>query len=131
MKKRSYEVALAEENAVAHVQAMALRLLAAKKITRTELAASMGCSTAHVSQLLGDEPKNLTVKKAARLFYHLGEELVITCDSIDRLNREAAVNNARKASGIAASKNGFLNWRSVNSNEKGCDRVTTKQQLAA
>jgi transcriptional regulator with XRE-family HTH domain len=109
MAKMSYELALIEEEAVAHVQAMALRLLAEKKITRSQLAAAMGVSIAHVSQLLGDDPQNLSIKKAARLFHHLGEQLVITCAGIERMNRQAEARNARMAAASAKQSKG--QWR--------------------
>lgn len=89
MSSREYELELVEENAVAEIQGMVLRLLDAKCISRTELASRMDVSVAHISQILGLEPQNLSVKKAARLFHALGEELTFSCPTIERLNREA------------------------------------------
>lgn len=96
MMTDSYEVMLAEEEAVAHVQAMVLRLLADKGMTQNDLAKAMGVSPSHVSQLLADEPQNLSIKKVASVFHALGEEICISCSGVDRLNREAAVRNAQK-----------------------------------
>lgn len=89
MPANSYEIELIEENAVAHIQAMVLRLMDAKQISQKDLASRMGVSAAHISQLLGDDPKNLSVRKAARLFHALGEELTFTCIGIEMLNRKA------------------------------------------
>lgn len=91
----NYELELIEEKAVAHVQAMVLRLLDAKKVSRSQLAERMGVSQAHISQLLGDSPQNLSVKKAARLFYALDEVLTMSCAGIDQLNKEADIRNAQ------------------------------------
>jgi len=114
MSRDSYEIQVIEENAVAHVQAMVLRLLDAKKISRTKLAERMGVSLAHVSQLLGNNPKNLSVKKAARVFYALDEELLLTCAGIEALNRQAEEHHAILESSMRSSE---AQWECANSNE--------------
>jgi transcriptional regulator with XRE-family HTH domain len=91
----NFELELIEEQAVAHIQAMVLRLLDEKKMSRQDLATAIGVSAPRVSQLLGDEPENLSIKMAARLFYGLGETLTMTCETIERLNRDAEARNAR------------------------------------
>lgn len=117
----SYEIELIEENAVAHVQAMVLRLLDAKQITRARLAEKMGVSQAHVSQLLGDDPKNLSIKKAARLFHALDEELVMSCAGIDKLNREAEARNLQMQLDL---KPGAFDWfECANSNQSEPDEA--------
>ena len=63
------EIAMIEEGAIGSVQSMALRLLRDKGISRSELAERMEVSVARVSQILADDPKNLSIKKAAVLFY--------------------------------------------------------------
>jgi transcriptional regulator with XRE-family HTH domain len=118
----NYELQLAEEKAVAHVQAMALRLLDAKNISRTELAERMGVSPARVSQLLGDEPENLSVKKAARLFHALGEPLSISCPGIDELNRLAEERNAFRTECFETAMTEFswaIECANFNSNDCG------------
>ncbi len=124
----NYEVELAEENAVAHVQAMAIRLLDAKKISRTGLAELMGVSGAHISQLLGDQPRNLSVRKAARLFHALGEKLVITCPGIEELDREAEARHALAQMEMDFKPVSF-NWAA---NSNNCDpREDVGELLAA
>ncbi|RYZ72543.1 MAG: XRE family transcriptional regulator [Proteobacteria bacterium] len=94
MKKRNYEIAEIEEDALANIQGMAQRLLHAKKMKNKDLAKAMDVSEAHVSKLLnGDDPTNLTIKAAARLFHGLGEELVFTCAGIEALDRAVRAKN--------------------------------------
>lgn len=96
--EKEFELAMIEEDAVAHVQSMAIRLLRDKSISQRELAESMGVSPSHISQLLGDEPKNLSVRKAASLFFHLGEELQFSCDRIEEMNKQAVEKKNRNRS---------------------------------
>lgn len=97
MAKVKYDVMRAEDSAVARVQAMALRLIDSKKVKQRDLAEKMAVSEARISQMFAADPKNLTIKTAARLFFHLGERLVFTCESIEQMDREAEKQNARKA----------------------------------
>ncbi len=85
----NFELMLAEEKAIAKVQGMAVRLLRAKDISQSELAINMGVTAGYISQLFGDEPKNLTIKNAAKLFFHLGETLEFRCERIDQMNEQA------------------------------------------
>lgn len=114
MYRDPYEIQLAEENAVASVQAMVIRLLDAKQITRTALAERMGVSAAHVSQILGDNPQNLSVKKAARVFHALGEELVFSCAGIEELDLKA---NQRHSLLESALRPSVSQWECANGNE--------------
>ncbi|MEQ1707487.1 MAG: helix-turn-helix transcriptional regulator [Terricaulis sp.] len=107
MANDEYELALVQEKAVAHVQAMALRLLDRGGMTRTELADAMGVSQSYVSQIFADEPQNFSIKNAARIFHYLGEKLVFTCDGIERMNREAISRNAQRAAALHASAKTF------------------------
>jgi transcriptional regulator with XRE-family HTH domain len=129
MDGKNYEIELVEENAVAHIQAMVLRLLDAKKITRAKLAEKMGVSQAHISQLLGDHPRNLSVKKAARLFHALDEELIMTCAGIDRLNREADDRNAQIEMSLRPV--GFDWFESETANSNQSDHHALGELLAA
>lgn len=95
MNKTAYEIAEAEEEALANVQGMVQRLLRSKKMKNKDLAAAMGVSEPHVSNLLNGDPKNLTIKAAARLFLHLEEELVFTCAGIQALDRAVRAKNGQ------------------------------------
>jgi len=107
----SYELMLVEDEAVACVQGMAQRLLREQKLTQAQLAERMGVSAARISQLFADEPENLSVKAAARLFYHLGEELVFTCAGIEKMNAHSEVDNRRKAEALRRRWSSLLEWK--------------------
>lgn len=110
------DLMLAEENAVAEIQSMAVRLLRAKKITQSELASRMKVSPSYVSQLLAsDEPQNLSVKKAANLFFHLGEELAFTCAGVEALDAEAYAKKRRQKQ-LFTSYRQQAAWTACNSN---------------
>ncbi len=98
MKNNEYEMILAEERAIANVQAMAIRLLEEKKIRKAQLARDLQVSEARISQIFGGDPSNLTIKKAAQLFFAMGEELVISCRKIDEMNARAEKRNRELAS---------------------------------
>ncbi len=95
MKKRTYEIAEIEEEALAYVQGMAQRLLRSKKMKNRDLATAMGVSEAHISNLISGDPKNLTIKAAARLFHHLDEKLIFTCAGIQALDRAVRAKNGK------------------------------------
>jgi transcriptional regulator with XRE-family HTH domain len=86
---KTYEQELAEQRAVARVQAMAIRLVNEKKISRSALCEKLEVSQARVSQILSGDPENISVRRAAALFHALGEELVLSCRGIDDLDRRA------------------------------------------
>jgi transcriptional regulator with XRE-family HTH domain len=115
----SFELALVEERAVARIQAMAIRLLTAKQMNRTQLAKEMGVTASHVSQLFADEPPNLSVKAAARLFYALDERLEFTCAGIEKLDQEAAARNAQRAA-LCEEANAFAWLEDEVSNDVPC-----------
>lgn len=98
MKNNEYEMILAEERAIAHVQAMAIRLLEEKKIRKAQLARDLNVSEARISQIFRGDPSNLTIKTAAQLFFAMGEELVISCRKIDEMNGRAEKRNRELAS---------------------------------
>lgn len=97
MENNEYEMILAEERAIATVQAMAIRLLEEKKIRKAQLARVLNVSEARISQIFGGDPSNLTIKKAAQLFFAMGEELVISCRKIDEMNARAETHNRELA----------------------------------
>lgn len=93
MNNPQYAMMLAEERALANVQAMAIRLLDEKKLKRSELAKSLDVSEARISQIFAGDPANLSIKKAAQLFFAMGEELVFSCKKIDEMNTRASKRN--------------------------------------
>jgi transcriptional regulator with XRE-family HTH domain len=97
MKNYEYEMILAEERAIANVQAMAIRLLEEKKIRKAQLARDLQVSEARISQIFRGDPSNLTIKTAAQLFFAMGEELVISCRKIDEMNARAEKRNRELA----------------------------------
>lgn len=128
--QKEFEIAMAEEKAIAEVQTMAIRILMAKGISKTELATAMGVSAARVSQLLGDEPKNLSIRKAANLFYHLGEELTFSCKGIEQLNmiaRRKREQNKR----IVAEPHVSFRWAKSTLQSSNDDSCAGKEFVAA
>lgn len=112
-----WELMLAEESAVAEIQSMATRLLRSKNLKRNELAERMGVSASYVSQILTqDDPKNLSIKKAANLFYHLGEELRFSCEGIEALDAEAYAKKSRQKA-LFGSQRMQGSWFPCNSND--------------
>jgi transcriptional regulator with XRE-family HTH domain len=118
----NFELELIEEQAVAHIQAMVLRLLEEKKMSRQDLATAIGVSAPRVSQLLGDEPENLSIKKAARLFHGLGETLTMTCETIERMNRDAEERNARAHAACRPQVRASDAWQFVSNDHQCADR---------
>lgn len=72
-----FQEAYVEESFVAEVQHEISRLMKAKGVTRAELARRMKVSAPHVTQMLGDEDANLTLRTVARIFDALGEKATI------------------------------------------------------
>lgn len=71
-----------EESFVAEVQHEIVRLMKNKGISRAELARRMKVSAPHVSQMLGDEDANLTLRTVARIFDALDEKATIAARSV-------------------------------------------------
>lgn len=107
MYNQEYGMILAEERAIAIVQAMAIRLLEEKKIRQSDLATTLQLSEARVSQIFAGEPRNLTLKKAAQLFFAMNEELVFSCKTIDEMNQRAEKRNRETAFLIRDKKETF------------------------
>ncbi len=124
-KNKKFDVMLVEDRAVAHVQAMAIRLMAERGMKKQELAKAMGVSPARVSQMFAAEPSNLTIKTAAHLFHLLGDELKFTTGKIDVMNAEAEKSRARKLAALDSAAQSFrwsFDFEAVNSNEPDRDR---------
>lgn len=73
-----FKALLAEEKAIASAQALIEWLMDEEGLSRKSLAERLGISQAAVSQLLGLSPKNLTVRRLARVLHALGDDLVLT-----------------------------------------------------
>ncbi|MEZ5894995.1 MAG: XRE family transcriptional regulator [Parvularculaceae bacterium] len=73
----------AEDVALMKAQGLIEWVMDRKSVTQKELAERLGVSQSAVSQLLGLSPKNLSVKKLARILRALGDEVVITSATRD------------------------------------------------
>ena len=73
----SFQEALVEESFVAGVQHEISRLMKSKGINRAELARRLNVSAPAVTQMLGDEEANLTLRTVAKIFSALEEKAKI------------------------------------------------------
>ena len=67
------EQLLAEEELIWRAQSIIQRELNKQGLKHRDLARRLGVSVARISQLMGDDPRNLTVRTVARILYQLGE----------------------------------------------------------
>lgn len=67
-----YALALAQERIVVEAQVAIHRLLRKAGLKQSDLAGLLGVSEARVSQLFGDNARNLTLRTLARVFHVLG-----------------------------------------------------------
>ena len=74
----TYAVEPAEAEFVLAVQCQIQKLMHAKGMRARELSKRLRVTEARVSQMFGEQAKNLTLKTIARIFYHLGEKPHIT-----------------------------------------------------
>lgn len=115
--EENFEAILAEEEAIAYVQSMALRILREKKIKKSELAKQMGVSAAYITQILTEaEPKNLSIKKVANIFYFLGEKIEFSCDFIRTLDAKAYEKKNRNRAMVERQES-FGVWHHANSDD--------------
>jgi transcriptional regulator with XRE-family HTH domain len=68
---------LAEERFILATQVAIQDALIARGLKYRDLGARLGVSEARISQLMGDEALNLTVRTVGRIFHRLGEQAVI------------------------------------------------------
>jgi hypothetical protein len=75
--KTRQEVAFeeAEEEAIKEVKASILQAMAYREVTRQELADKLDIGLGYVDQLLGPDPRNMSVRAIARIFNALGFQL--------------------------------------------------------
>lgn len=71
-------VEIAEAEFIVAVQSEIQRVLNGKGLRARDLSKRLNVSEARISQMFGDQAKNLTIRTIAKLFYHLGESPVIT-----------------------------------------------------
>lgn len=74
----TYAVEAAEAEFVLAVQCEIQKLLHDKNLRARELSKRLKVTEARVSQMFGEQAKNLTLKTIARIFHHLGETPHIT-----------------------------------------------------
>ena len=74
----TFAVEAAEADFTLAVQCESQRLLNDKGLRARDLARRLNVTEARVSQMFGDQAKNLTIKTIARIYYHLGETAHIT-----------------------------------------------------
>lgn len=79
-RKTDEHVLEAEEAAVARAQGLIEWAMERIDVTNKELARRLNVSQAAISQMLGLSPKNLSVKKLARVLLALDDRLVITSE---------------------------------------------------
>lgn len=78
MNNPEYELLVAEETLVAEAQMLLHMMMKEKGVSQAQLARMLGVSRAHVSQLFSLEPKNLSLKKVARIASILGSSVTLT-----------------------------------------------------
>ena len=74
---------VAREMLIESVTETILRLMEDSNISKAEMARRMGVSRAHITQLLNGK-RNMTLKTASDLAYHLGYELSVRAHPIGR-----------------------------------------------
>ena len=72
-----YELVLAQERLVVDVQVAIQQLLQKRGLRQGDLAELLGVSAARVSQMFGDEARNLTLRTLGRIFHVLGTRCVV------------------------------------------------------
>lgn len=77
---------LAEERFLLLVQMQIRRLLKAKQLKYRDLSKRIGVSEARISQMLGDDPTNLTIRSVARIYHQLGETPILRSLSEENLS---------------------------------------------
>lgn len=83
-----YELLVAEEELIADAQMYLLNLMAQKRVSKAELARLLGVSNSAVSQMFSLEPKNLSLRKLARVAAILGERISVSQQrKVDRARR--------------------------------------------
>lgn len=104
-----FKEAYVEESFVAEVQHEIGRLMKAKGINRAELARRMNVSAPHVTQMLGDEDANLTLRTVARIFDALGEKASISARDVSTIVLETK---------SAVQRTSRVEWGCVVSNDQ-------------
>ena len=89
---------IAEDAFIADAQFAIHNLLAAKRVSRAELARRMEVSDPYVSQLFNDDTRNLTLRTVARIFQALGEEPQLTSETLEKLTLRSGNLEARASS---------------------------------
>ncbi|MFC6197168.1 helix-turn-helix domain-containing protein [Ponticaulis profundi] len=115
--EENFEAIMAEEDAIAYVQSMALRILREKKMKKTELAKRMGVSPAYITQILTEaEPQNLSIRKVVNLFFALGEPIEFSCELIRRMDAKGYEKKLRNKAMFERNE-GFGAWCPANADD--------------
>jgi len=75
-----------DENFLVEVETAINRIMAKKKIRKSELAETLGVSRPRISQLLSSAGQNMTLKTLASIFTALEESVEITSETLRELN---------------------------------------------
>lgn len=71
-------VELAEAEFIVAVQSEIQRVMNERGLRARDLSKRLNVSEARVSQMFGEQAKNLTIRTIAKIFYHLGQSPVLT-----------------------------------------------------
>jgi len=79
-------VELAEAEFIVAVQSEIQRIMNGKGLRARDLSKRLNVSEARVSQMFGEQAKNLTIRTIAKIFYHLEQSPVLTTQcQLDRM----------------------------------------------
>lgn len=84
-----FKEAYVEESLVAEVQYDIARMMKMKNVSRAELARRLKVSAPYVTQILGNDDANLTLRTVARIYDALGEKAVISARTADVVSKPA------------------------------------------
>lgn len=79
----------AELDALALAQVQIFNLMQSKGMNQKALAKALKVSESHVSQLLHGEPRNMSIKKLAKICYLLDDRLEITTQTLMAMEKAA------------------------------------------
>ena len=81
-KSANEAIVYAVEDLIAETQYCIQRVMNEKKISRSSLARSLGCSPANVTQMLSED-SNLRLDTVARIFHALGDKCILNSDFLE------------------------------------------------
>ena len=93
-----FNEAYVEESLVAEVQYDIARMMKAKSVSRAELARRLKVSAPYVTQMLGNEDANLTLRTIARIYDALGEKAIISSQATQSTSKPVRPSLSQSAS---------------------------------